>query len=252
MINLSMLDSHVHLSQSVTSFDPHKIYFINSVDSSDWMILQDISSKHQNIIPFYGIHPWYIQKTGDSDLQKLEVLLNQNDAALVGEIGLDRIKAKKDPVQFSLDKQIYYFKEQLKLALKYRRGVSIHCVKAWEELFAVLKELHQLIGKDFKAILHYFNGSVQIMNRLIKQGFFISFFPNLNEQKNPKTFQAFQLCPLDKMFLESDRYIGESEKYIVAHYQNVSLLKKMNFADLKKRMLINGEIFTNRALAGKR
>ena len=162
-----MIDAHIHIKTTGNYFPQGNTWFINTTDSGQWGILIRLAGANPGIVPFFGIHPWFIQTRKDEDIRLLEEIISRNQSFHVGEIGLDRIRAKRDPVQYNFGKQIEVFKTQLALAVKYGRAVTIHCVRAWDTLFPVLEEISHNRRFPFKGILHYFSASREIMNRLL-------------------------------------------------------------------------------------
>lgn len=146
----------------------------------------------------YGIHPWHIQ---DKDMQLMlltEAVLHPSVVAL-GEAGLD--KNIETPLQ--LQKEV--FAEQVKLAEEIGKPLIIHCVKAWDELLAIKKELNP----DMPWIIHGFRGNAQLAEQLINKGFRLSF----GEKYNP---EALRIAWPDHIFAETD----ESDKSIQEIYDD--------------------------------
>lgn len=239
---MQMLDSHVHFKNTDISLNDKYYYFLNSTNENDWGYLLNIIKNFSNILPFFGVHPWYIATIKDVWLVKLEEIIKQDKRHQVGEIGLDVIRFKKDKQLYDIDKQVDVFKKQLKLALKYDRIVSIHCVKAWEYLFETIDELNL---KNVKGILHFFSSSSQIMEKLINHGFYISFYSNIYDKKNAKLLDAFLSCPINRLLLESDVNVGESEALLDEHYTKAAKIKKIDKEELIRIVNINGQFLSN-------
>lgn len=134
---------------------------------------------------------------------------NENYEFMIGEIGLDKLfripwngylgneneglintnskfnsNSKFSNYQVSLNHQIIIYKEFLKLAIKYNKPVSIHCVKAHGILFDTTRSMIKI--KDDKCInlcLHSYSGSIdQAKNwlKLYKKNIFFSISEILN------------------------------------------------------------------------
>ena len=79
------------------------------------------------------------------------------------------------------------------LAEEVQKPLILHCVKAYDRLIALRKEM-----KPQQAwILHGFRGKPQQAEQLIKAGFHIS----LGEKFNP---DSARIIPADRLFIESD------------------------------------------------
>ncbi|CAB9507003.1 TatD DNase domain containing [Seminavis robusta] len=96
-----------------------------------------------------GIHPWYLSEqvqASDNDWrQRLETLIQEHPSCVVGEIGLCKMAkcARSHPEGkargFEFQREV--LQEQLTLATKYRRPVSIHCVQQHGVFLDMLKEI---------------------------------------------------------------------------------------------------------------
>jgi TatD DNase family protein len=242
-----MLDSHVHFKNANISLNDNYYYFLNSTNENDWGHLLNIANDFKNVLPFFGVHPWYIDTIKDDCFLKLEEIIKENKKYQVGEIGLDVIKYKKNKQLFDIDKQIEVFKKQLKFAVKYDRIVSVHCVKAWEYLFEIIDELNI---KNIRGILHFFSSSSQVMEKLISYGFYVSFYSNIYDERNSKVLDAFLSCPLNRLLLESDVNVEESEALLNRHYDKAAKLKKIDKEELIRIVSKNGQFLSNTNFAG--
>ncbi|RNF21202.1 Cut9 interacting protein Scn1 [Trypanosoma cruzi] len=136
------------------------------------------------VIPGFGIHPWFVpndpactvadsaaapggtdaavgcphdkkesERSAEELLCLLEAALKRHPSAIVGEIGLDKLRGPSESAQLPL------FVAQLKLAAKYGRPVSVHCVRSFGRLLQTLQELP---AEDTPPaiVLHGFTGSL--------------------------------------------------------------------------------------------
>ncbi|CCW61194.1 unnamed protein product [Phytomonas sp. EM1] len=94
-------------------------------------------------------------------LEELEELLRVFPKAIVGEIGLDKMHGPCETTQ------VKAFLEQIKLAAKYRRPVSVHCVRYYGLLLQLLQKLPAEHTPP-SIILHGFTGSFSIAESLLK------------------------------------------------------------------------------------
>ena len=125
-----------------------------------------------------GIHPWDVDDRWKQKLDLLNDALNKiqikhldSRLAAIGEIGLDKYKGG------SMNMQTRCLEEQLKIAQRLKKPVILHCVKANDEMLAVMK------GVDLTyRILHGFRGKPQQAEQLIEHGFFLSFGINHNAE----------------------------------------------------------------------
>ncbi|MDR2627263.1 MAG: TatD family hydrolase [Dysgonamonadaceae bacterium] len=147
-----------------------------------------------------GIHPRNINgKRLPEYLHFIEQHLPSACVKAIGECGLDRL------CETPRELQLQTFRLQIGLSEKFRKPVIIHCVKAFDELIA----LHKEIQPQQSWIIHGFRGKPQQMQQLVKQGFYLSFGIHFNEE-------TLRKMPLERLFLENDD-AGISIKQV---YQN--------------------------------
>ena len=107
-------------------------------------------------------HPWYLNLTSLDNIPS-NIL---NNAAAIGEIGLD---AQKGP---SLDIQINAFNKLLFIANNLNKPIIIHNVGCTGELFDSLKQYPKL-----KVLIHGFIGKVTRLDEYLKRGYYVSLHP---------------------------------------------------------------------------
>ena len=71
-------------------------FICNSTGPDDWDKVTAISLKYSQVIPCYGVHPHYIENLPNDWFENLKLLLQKDDLAMVGEIGLDNLKPNMD------------------------------------------------------------------------------------------------------------------------------------------------------------
>ncbi|MDR1335989.1 MAG: TatD family hydrolase, partial [Tannerella sp.] len=109
-----------------------------------------------------GIHPRQADRTL---LPLLRTLAGHPQVAAIGEAGLDKLASTPQPLQEEV------FAAQLRLACEVQKPLIIHCVKAWQELTAVLKA----VRCDVPCVIHGFRGNGTLAGQLLRAGFFLSF-----------------------------------------------------------------------------
>lgn len=162
------------------------------------------------MIPNFGLHPWWIERflqrqseLGCSWQEALERKLQECPNAGVGECGLDK-NVKKDA---SMEIQAEILHEHIRIAGKYHRSVTIHCVAgSWGTLLQILQE--ECCGEEGKVsprsiILHSCNGlPLDMLDafRAIPGLFFSVSGRVLHEKCLPLLTQL----PLDRLLIETD------------------------------------------------
>ncbi|MCD8318334.1 MAG: TatD family hydrolase [Paraprevotella sp.] len=172
-----------------------------------------------------GIHPWFIPNDPEPALNTLEHLASMPTCIAIGEIGLDRHAVTDSVVQRAL------FLRQADIAVRHRLPMVIHCVKAWEELFAIRKE----IPSGTPCIIHGFRGKPPLATDLLRKGFYLSFGFRLNPQ-------SLQSCPPDRLFLETD----EDPRNVEALYRTAARWRGCHAEEIKQRCWKNLERITRR------
>jgi len=194
------MDSHIHLQDYKTqdiknvvtnAVDNGINVFINaSAHPDDWNKIQQIAAEYTQVIPAFGIHPWYFQNAQDNQLAILEEFLQKNPKAWVGECGIDRLKNR------DIAKQSAIFLEQAQLANKYNRPLIVHAVKADEVLYPLLNKLPQ------QTIFHSFCGSSEWGKILQNKGFYLGINFAILRKKNADTL--LKSLNLRQILLETD------------------------------------------------
>lgn len=175
-------------------------------------------------LPFSaGLHPWY------ADQLTLEELSNKLDRCLVspnmialGETGLDKVCESP----FQLQKDV--FELHLKKAVEGQLPVILHCVKAWEELIEMCSNY------PVTKILHGYNGSIELTNRLVQKGFIFSIGRAITDPAS-KIRASIQRIPVGSIFCETDN----STVSIETIYEEVCAALKMEEEDLRSCLFDN-------------
>ena len=167
-------------------------------------------------IPFFsiGIHPWYINESRiEEDLQIIEEKIPLQNCLALGECGLD----KRIEIPIEIQKQV--FEKQLRLAIKYKKPVILHCVSAYQEIIEIKKRLQV----DVPMIIHGFSKNKQVAKSLLDNGFYLSFGKYL--LRNLELESVFASVPNDKFFLETDTMEETLEEVykLAAKYKNIEV-----------------------------
>lgn len=165
-----------------------------------------------------GMHPWYLSEGAlDEQLHQLEQYAQFDNVLAIGECGLDKI-TKTD---WAL--QVKAFGGQVALANKLEKPLIIHCVRAYEEVIQLLKEYDVSVP----VIFHGFNKSLQVAERILSEGYYISFGAALHNERSHSS-SVITHVPIEKLFLETD----EAPDSIEAIYKTASMLLKTDIDTL--------------------
>ncbi|WP_154826210.1 TatD family hydrolase [Clostridium butyricum] len=136
-----------------------------------------------------GAHPCEINKT--SIIKEFEYCIEKSK--YIGEIGLDFSKKYEETKAL----QIEVFNEIIKLGVKYNKLMSIHSKKSEDKLIEILQKY-----KPNRCIIHWFNGSKDQFNELIKLGCYFSVNYNMIGEFGNSDY--LKNIPKNKILIESD------------------------------------------------
>ena len=171
-------------------------FVCNSGSIDDLAAVNDIAQKYDSIIPCFGIHPWFV---ADLPENWLNIVADYASAAVsgIGEIGLDGWKKNIPP----LEEQIPVFKAQLDLARQLNRPVMIHCLKAYDQLFDILKNDGP---PQAGFLMHAYSGSWTMVQPLADLGGYFSFSHAILSPERKKAHKTITAVPSDRILMESD------------------------------------------------
>ncbi|MDR2902398.1 MAG: TatD family hydrolase [Lactobacillales bacterium] len=155
---MKYIDAHLHLLPDAVFLRAQQLgvssFICNATSVADWKDVLALAGRINGVYPCLGVHPWFLEGLPDDWSMHLEALLVKNPRAMVGEIGLDRVRP-------DFEKQKQVFRRCLELADKHNRAVHIHCVRAWEDLIFILREF-----RDLKVLFHRFSGDEVLVQKL--------------------------------------------------------------------------------------
>ena len=170
-----------------------------------------------------GIHPWHINDNWKSEFTAIAKYAKADNVVAIGECGLDTLKSS---VTIELQEEILI--AHILLAEELQKPLIIHCVKAYDRLIA----LHKDMKPQQAWILHGFRGKPQQAVQLIRAGLYIS----LGEKFNT---ESAKVIPMEKLFIESD----ESNAAIADIYSAIAVAKDTTCRELAQQIMANARIF---------
>ena len=135
-----------------------------------------------------GIHPWYVDKGWKERFHTIEELAKAPNVVAIGECGIDKVHSAVTP-----EIQENAFRAHIALSERLQKPLIIHCVKAYETIIALRKE----IKPRQTWIIHAFRGKPQQAAQLTKAGLYLSLGEHFNEE-------SARSIPADRLFIESD------------------------------------------------
>jgi TatD DNase family protein len=200
-----LIDTHCHLNDPAFSTSLIDVlersreagvvaFIVPSYDRESLKTTEKLASDYKDLVyPAYGIHPWLVDKHGNLDI--LRLYIRHKDTVAVGEIGLDF--APDTPPQ---NLQIDAFSRQLDFARESGLPVLIHCRRAHETMYQIVKTYYGRI----RGVMHSFSGDIEMMNRFLDLGFYISFSGSVTRETAKKYHNNAQVVPLDRLLVETD------------------------------------------------
>lgn len=219
-------DSHCHFDFSEFDADRAALWhacnaqgitrlLIPGVTPDQWHISAQFCAQYDGLFYAAGIHPhwieqqpWFRKDKGDvldkSAREKISTLI-QNEfvsaanvdaprAVAVGECGLDKMIATP------LDLQQRLLALHIDVANQLRKPLIIHCVRAHNELIALLKKNKPQSG----GVIHAFSGSYEVAQEYVGLGFHLGIGGTVTYERAQKTRAAVTKIPLDFLLLETD------------------------------------------------
>lgn len=175
---------------------------IPAIDRGNLDTVAQLGAQRGNCCYALGIHPICVPNAAESDL---DVLRTTVAAAMadprfigIGEVGLDFfIPLLNEPAM--RDKQILFFREQLRIAREFGLPILTHVRKSQDQ---VLKHVRQITPNG--GIAHAFNGSFQQAQGYIDVGFKLGFGGNLTFTRALQIRRLATELPLSSIVMETD------------------------------------------------
>ena len=173
---------------------------------------EQLSTDTHVVYASIGIHPWNLTlEYSEHQWEAMCQSVKDKRTIAIGECGLDKLKGP------SLELQTAIFKQEAALAEDSSLPLIIHCVKAFNELILLKKE----ISPRQPWIIHGFRGKLSLALDCIRHGFYLS----IGSRFQTDTLKAI---PLDRLFIETD----ESEESIGSIYQRIAEVKGISLQEL--------------------
>jgi len=193
--------------------------------------------------------PHDVEKEGESAFGAFAQAAREKKLVAVGETGLDYFyehAPKKSQQEF--------LRRYLRLALECNLPVVIHCRDAFEDLFTILDEEYRIDGKWAPGLLHCFTGTQEEAQRLVSEGWLISFSGIVTFKKSEVLRQVAASVPLANILIETDApYLAPQSKrgktnepaYLVETAHCMAKIHGCAFEELAKQTSKNANHFFN-------
>jgi len=202
------IDTHCHLDAAEFDADREAVVarahaagvemqVIPAVEVAHFDAVRALAHRH-GLAYALGIHPLYVGRAGDGDLDLLEAALSAHAAdprlVAVGEIGLDHVVPGVDR-----SRQEHFYRAQLGLARRAGLPVILHVRKSADSLLAGLRRTEVAGG-----IAHAFNGSDVQAALFVERGLRLGFGGALTFERALQIRHLAATLPADAIVLETD------------------------------------------------
>ena len=198
-----MIDTHAHLDMLKTEED-----LLESIKKLDYIITVgcdieeiykavNIANQYGNVFASVGFHPYDIKGLSIDKINVLKDLSKKNEKVVaIGETGLDYYR---DITPKEL--QWEFFEKQIELSKELDLPIIVHSRNANIDTVSILKQY-----APFKngGIIHCFGGDIEMMEKCVDLGFYISFAGNITYPKADNLREVLKRTPLSRLLLETD------------------------------------------------
>jgi TatD DNase family protein len=167
-----------------------------------------LANSHSIVRAAVGIHPLYVEESSDDVLEQLREFATLPNICAIGETGIDYHKNQAPPTngeqrelwQRKRDRQTFFFRKQLDLALESGLNVVVHQRDSWNDCLEIIRPYS---GK-LKAVFHCFGGTLEEAMELIELGFLVSFTGIVTFKNAAAPQRAAASLAEGTFFLETD------------------------------------------------
>ncbi len=200
-----VIDTHCHLDAAEFDADRDQVVaearaagvktiVVPAVERANFAAVASVCRDYPECRAAYGIHPMYVDRATDDDLDALSSILQREASVALGEIGLDHFVDGRNEAR-----QEHFFVAQLEIARRFDLPVLLHVRRAIDP---VLKHLRRV--RVSGGIAHAFNGSRQQADEFIKLGFKLGFGGAMTYPRATRIRELAATLPLESIVLETD------------------------------------------------
>ena len=154
------------------------------------------------VYPAYGYHP---ERPLPSDQELRELLewmdLHKSGMTAVGEVGLPyytRTEAEARGDRFDISPYVDLLEQFVRLAAEWDKPIVLHAVYEDADIACGLLEKYNVRRAHF----HWFKGSAATVERMSRNGYFVSFTPDILYEQEIE--QLARVYPLEQIMAETD------------------------------------------------
>ncbi len=202
-------DSHCHLN--LPEFDADLPLVLERAEAAGvrWILVPGIdletselamkmAEDNEAIFFACGIHPNSSADFSPRLIDRLRELVAHPKCLAIGEIGLDTYRD-----YCPLGRQIESLEMQLALAVEMELPVLLHCRRAFEQLFPLIRVAMERAEGKLTGIFHAFDESTEELQQVLEAGFLIGLGGAIT-YKSGRRNAVVREVPLDRILLETD------------------------------------------------
>ncbi|MCD6129427.1 MAG: TatD family hydrolase [Deltaproteobacteria bacterium] len=201
---MKIIDTHCHLDDEEFNEDLPSvlqrakeagiIYILTAATEPQFFQkVVNIAQNYEQVYFFIGVHPHDAKKAKEKTFLEVEKLLHHPKCIGIGEVGLDYHYNLSSP-----DIQKKVLKRLADIAYDYKKPLSVHVRESENDIIEILGR------KDYKIILHSYNGSKYLLDWAKERDCYFS-ISGMITFKNAKDLRESVIkIPLDKLFVETD------------------------------------------------
>ncbi|HWT15179.1 MAG TPA: TatD family hydrolase [Patescibacteria group bacterium] len=202
---MRLIDSHCHLDAPEFDADRDAVcaravaagvvaQVIPAVSASTFPALAELCRGRDDRFAAYGLHPMYLDRHVDDDIDAVRDTIVREGAVAIGECGLDFYVTGLDP-----QRQRLLFDAQLRLARELDLPLILHARRAVEEVIQRLRRIGGLRG-----VVHSFSGSAEQARQLFDLGFHLGIGGPVTYDRAQRLRGIVATMPIAHLLLESD------------------------------------------------
>lgn len=206
-----MFDTHCHLQTEAFAQDLDQVlqesraqgvtrFLIPAIDLASFDRTLEVASSAADIACALGIHP-HAAKEWDRNVRAriVDAVGKDPNIKAIGEIGIDYYYdfAPKEVQQRA-------FREQIQLARSVGLPIIVHTRDSEEDVLRIVEEEYEDASpEEHNGQFHCFAGGLDMMERALAKGFYVSFTGNITFKKSTLT-EVVERTPLERILIETD------------------------------------------------
>ncbi|MFT5359593.1 MAG: TatD DNase family protein [Candidatus Paceibacteria bacterium] len=257
---MKYFDIHSHLnlaqfsddySQVISALEEKEVGTITvGVDEKSSAKAVEIAGLSENLYAAVGLHPTETDREVFNP-EFYEKFMKEKKVVCVGECGLDYFRTTASDTG-EKERQEAQFRAQIEFAIKHDKPLMLHIrpsknsFDAYEDTLKILTEYKASAGEQLRGDAHFFAGNLDIANRFIDLGFYISFTGVITFTHDYD--EVVKGIPLDRMLSETDApyvapvpYRGKRAEpwHVISVVEKLAVLRGSEVETLRVQLLEN-------------